>query len=349
MVTHDQVMGALRSVDDPELHKSLVDLNMIDRIEIRDGLVDVMIKLTVPGCPMKARIRDDVVTALENLEGVLQVQVQFSSMTDAEKAAVREEILGEQQPEEALQIADRILAISSGKGGVGKSTVTANLARSFVEQGYGVGVLDADVYGFSIPRMLGITARPTIIDNMIIPAEQDGIKVISMGFFVPDDTPVIWRGPLLHKTITQFMSDVVWGNPDILLIDLPPGTGDVTLTIAQKLPAAQLIVVTTPQPAAANVASRVAAMAQKTNLSLLGVIENMSYYLLPDNSKDFIFGTEGGQLIATRTGAMFLGEIPLNKRIRECADSGESLFEDPDATAVADAFRGITRKLTDQS
>jgi ATP-binding protein involved in chromosome partitioning len=339
-------MNALESVNDPELHRSVVELKMVDNIEIKDSLVEVLIKLTIPGCPMKARIRDDVIDAVKKLDDVREVNVQFRSMTEAEKEAIRTQMLGKRDPEVISHIADHVLAISSGKGGVGKSTVTANLARSFVEKGYRIGVLDADVYGFSIPRMLGVSAQPTIVDNMIIPAEQNGIKVISMGFFVPDDTPVIWRGPLLHKTITQFMADVVWDSPDILLIDLPPGTGDVTLTIAQKLPGAQLIIVTTPQAAAANVAGRVVGMAEKTNLSLLGVIENMSYFVLPDMSKEFIFGKQGGQLMAKRAGTAFLGEIPLDKTIREYADLGKSLFDGANSE-VAEAYRAISAKITE--
>jgi ATP-binding protein involved in chromosome partitioning len=345
MITREQVTDILRTVNDPELHRSIVDLKMVDRIEINDDLVEIGIKLTIPGCPLKARIESDVTRAVTALDGVRKVNIQFGSMNQEEKAEVRSMVMGQPETEEAPHIADHIIAISSGKGGVGKSTVTANLARSFAEMGYKVAVLDADVYGFSIPRMLGVTTQPTVVDNMIIPAEQDKIKVVSMGFFVPDDTPVIWRGPLLHKTITQFMTDVVWDNPDILLMDLPPGTGDVTITIGQKLPGAQLIVVTTPQAAAANVAGRVAAMAEKTNLSLLGVIENMSYYQLPDNSKEFIFGSGGGQLLASRAGTAFFGEIPLHRIIRECADSGKSLFDQANTDHVADAYRAISDRI----
>jgi ATP-binding protein involved in chromosome partitioning len=346
MITREQVIDILRTVNDPELHRSIVDLKMVDGIEIHDGLVKIGIKLTIPGCPLKARIESDVTKAVTAIDGVRKVNIRFGSMNQEEKAAVRSMVMGQPKPEEApLHIADQILAISSGKGGVGKSTVTANLARSFAEKGYKVAVLDADVYGFSIPRMLGVTTRPTVVDNMIIPAEQDKIKVVSMGFFVPDDTPVIWRGPLLHKTITQFMTDVVWDNPDILLMDLPPGTGDVTITIGQKLPTARLIVVTTPQAAAANVAGRVAAMAEKTNFSLLGVIENMSYYQLPDNSKEFIFGSGGGRLLASRAGTAFFGEIPLHRIIRECADSGKSLFDHADGHHIADAYRTISDRI----
>jgi ATP-binding protein involved in chromosome partitioning len=345
MITREQVTDILKTVNDPELHRSIVDLKMVDRIKIDNDLVEIGIKLTIPGCPLKARIESDVTKAVTALDGVRRVNIQFGSMNQEEKAAVRSMVMGQPEPEEAPHIADHILAISSGKGGVGKSTVTANLARSFAEKGYKVGVLDADVYGFSIPRMLGVTTKPTVVDNMIIPAEQDRIKVVSMGFFVPDDTPVIWRGPLLHKTITQFMTDVVWDNPDVLLMDLPPGTGDVTITIGQKLPAAQLIVVTTPQAAAANVAGRVAAMAEKTNLSLLGVIENMSYYQLPDNSKEFIFGQGGGELLARCAGTAFFGEIPLHRIIREYADSGKSLFDQANTDHVADAFRAISDRI----
>jgi ATP-binding protein involved in chromosome partitioning len=347
MITRDEVMNALTTVDDPELHRSLVELKMVDNIEINDNSVSVGIKLTIPGCPMKARIEHDVTEKLLEFDGVDKVNVQFGSMSDEEKAAVRKMVMGDSEPEEVPKIAEHVLAISSGKGGVGKSTVTANLARSFVKQGFKVAVLDADVYGFSIPRMLGVNSEPTIVDKMIIPVETEGIKVISMGFFVPDDTPVIWRGPLLHKTISQFITDVHWGNPDILLLDLPPGTGDITITIAQMLPASELVVVTTPQPAAANVATRVAGMAQSTNLSVCGVIENMAYYVLPDDSKEYIFGKDGGQLLARKINAKFLGQVPLDKTIRELADSGKSLFDVDNGNHAVTAYNEITSAIVE--
>jgi len=346
MVTKDEILQALKLVEDPELHKSIVDLGMVEDIQITGKLAVIKIKLTIPGCPLKARISDDVSKAVSELDGIDEVRVEFGSMNEQERADLRKQILGEPSEDKIPHIADHILAISSGKGGVGKSTVTANLARAFTEKKLRVGVLDTDVYGFSIPRMLGIDSDPTIIDNMIIPAERDGIKVVSMGFFVPEGEPVVWRGPLLHKAISQFIADTVWGDLDVLLMDLPPGTGDVTITIGQKLPDSQMIVVTTPQPAAAEVASRVAAMAKKTDIPVLGVVENMSYYLLPDGSKEYIFGQQGGHKLAEKIGARFLGEVPLDRSIREHADSGESLFDGPNGIA-ADPYRHIGSKILD--
>jgi ATP-binding protein involved in chromosome partitioning len=347
MTLEDKIIEKLRDVNDPELHRSIVDLGMVEGVDVANGSANIRIKLTIPGCPLKARINQDITEAVTQLDGIDRVNIDFTAMNEEERKALRTNILGEQEPEEMPHIADRLLAVSSGKGGVGKSTVTANLARAFAEDGKSVGVLDADVYGFSIPRMLGVQTDPTIIDNMIIPAVVDDIKVVSMGFFVPEGEPVVWRGPLLHKAITQFMSDVVWDNLDVLLMDLPPGTGDVTITIGQKLPESEMIVVTTPQPAAAEVASRVAAMAQKTNLKVLGVIENMSYYILPDSSREYIFGKDGGKTLAERIGAQFLGEIPLDKSVREYADSGRSLFTD--GTEIADAYRTICSNILNGS
>ena len=347
MITREQIVDVLKPVNDPKLHKSIAELDMIDKIEVEGNHVSILIKLVTPDYPPKARIAEDITNAVKALDGVESVKVDFSSMSDKERAALANKQAGHPQKEKEIpHIANHLLAIASGKGGVGKSTVTANLARALAEQGHKVGILDADVYGFSIPRMLGITSDPIVSDNMIIPVEKDGIKVVSMGFFVPENTPVIWRGPLLHKTITQFMTDVLWENLDILLMDLPPGTGDVTITITQKLPKAEVIVVTTPQPAAVNVASRVAAMAEKTNLSVFGVIENMSYYLLPDNSRDYIFGKDGGKMLAKQINARFLGQIPLRMKIREYADSGKSLFKESDDNQVAEAYRAIAAGIS---
>lgn len=349
MATEEQILEALKKVDDPELHKSLVELGMVDKIELSNSTADITIKLTVPGCPMKNRISADITRELNEIQDISKINVHFTTMTPQERGEVRKKVTGggggEKEQPDTSKIAKYVVAICSGKGGVGKSTVTANLARAFSEKGLKVGLLDADVYGFSIPRMLGVTQAPNIVEEMIIPADKEGIKVVSMGFFVPEDAPVIWRGPLIHKTITQFINDVVWDSPDVLLMDLPPGTGDVTITIAQTLPQAEMIVVTTPQPAAANVASRVAALAEKTNLHVLGVVENMSYYLLPDNTKDYIFGKEGGRLLAKRIGAEFFGEIPLNTEIRKASDVGDSIFSGNGDNPVVSAYRDIADKI----
>jgi len=350
MATKDEILDALKRVDDPELHKSLVELGMVDKIETSNGTADITIKLTTPGCPMKNRISADITREVNTIPDVSKTNVHFTSMSQEELAEVKKKVTGSSGKDEVdtSKIAKHVVAICSGKGGVGKSTVTANLARALTEKGLKVGLLDADVYGFSIPRMLGVTQAPNIVEEMIIPADKDGIKVVSMGFFVPEDAPVIWRGPLIHKTITQFITDVVWDEPDVLLMDLPPGTGDVTITIAQTLPQAEMVVVTTPQPAAANVASRVASMADKTNLHVLGVVENMSYYLLPDNTKDYVFGKDGGKLLAKRVGTEFFGEIPLNTDVRKAADVGDSIFTEDSDNAVVKAYRDIANKMIDR-
>jgi ATP-binding protein involved in chromosome partitioning len=327
MPTKDAVLHVLSGIDDPELKKPLTELDMVKFVNIEGDNVTVGITLTVPGCPLKQRIHEDVIKGVSLIPGVESVKVEFDVMTDQQREQLRQKLgYGEQTdqtPATGQHFADRFIAISSGKGGVGKSIITANLAAALARLGRRVGLLDADVYGFSIPRMLGIKGQPTAIDNKIIPLRKgDNIQVISMGFFVKEDEPVIWRGPLLHKVINQFLADVMWDDLDFLFLDLPPGTGDVTLTIAQAIPAAELLVVTTPQVTATNVAGRVAKLAQRTKLRVIGVIENMSYY---DNNgqKDYIFGKDGGKELAQRLGVPLLGQVPLMKSMREAADTGQ--------------------------
>ncbi len=349
MVTKEQVYDILKQVDDPELHKPITELGMVEEIKVADGRVDVLIKLTIPGCPLKARISDDVKNKISELDGVKEVDIQFSSMTDEERQKLTKTLLAKQQGTEedqpSTQFVKHIVCVASGKGGVGKSTVTANLAATLADMGYKVGVLDADVYGFSIPRMMGVNGNPTVIDNMIIPPERNGIKIVSMGLFLDEDTPVIWRGPMLHKAVTQFMTDVHWDDLDILLIDLPPGTGDVTITIAQKFTEAKLLVITTPQKAAANVALRVGRMADKVKLSVLGVIENMSYFQLPDGNREYIFGSGGGERLANILNSQLFAEIPLDTNLRECADEGTPLsWQDKDSVAK-DVYKICAQKL----
>ncbi|MCX6829588.1 MAG: P-loop NTPase [candidate division Zixibacteria bacterium] len=332
MATKDDIIKILSQIEDPELRKPLTELDMVRSIEIDRGMVTIGINLTIPGCPLKKKISEEVVQGVSRLEGVEKVMVEFTAMTEERRKKLMAKLYesrggtastadGQTQPVNAGDFAARIIAVASGKGGVGKSTVTSNLAAVLGQRGYKVGVLDADVYGFSIPRILGMEGKPTMIDDHIVPLRKDNLQVISMGFFVEEDAPVIWRGPLLHKAINQFLTDVLWDKCDFLFLDLPPGTGDVTLTIAQSLPRAELLVVTTPQPVASHTAGRVAKLAEKTNLRVIGVIENMSYYE-SNGAKEYIFGKDGGKALAMALKVPFLGEIPIKTEIREASDMG---------------------------
>lgn len=328
MLTKEAILHVLEGVEDPELKKPLTELDMVKFIEIDDGNITIGITLTIPGCPLKEKITNDITESLEFVPGVESVKIVFDSMTDEQRQKLFKKLrgsanVGGKNPVTIHQFSKRFIAISSGKGGVGKSTVTTNLACALAAQGHNVGVLDADVYGFSIPRMIGVSGQPTLLENKIIPLRKgDNIQVVSMGFFVDEDEPVIWRGPMLHKAINQFLADVLWDSLDFLLLDLPPGTGDVTLTIAQAIPSAELLIVTTPQKTATHVAGRVAKLAEKTNLKVIGVIENMSYYE-SNGKKEFIFGKDGGKELAAKLETPFLGEIPLLQSIREGSDNGQ--------------------------
>jgi ATP-binding protein involved in chromosome partitioning len=323
-INQDDILNALKTVNDPELHRSIVDLGMVGQIEENNGIVKINIKLTVPGCPLKHKIHEDVTAALSKIEGITKVDLEFSYMTPEERMALTGKMTGQSQSPlfDDAKI-KHVVAVASGKGGVGKSTVTVNLAYALKNAGFSVGVVDADVYGFSIPRMMGVQTLPTVIDETMIPVIKDGIKVMSMGFFVEEDQAVIWRGPMLHKAIVQFLTQVFWDKLDYLLIDLPPGTGDVTLSISQTINEAQLLVVTTPQPAAANVAQRVGELAKKANFKLLGVVENMSYFIAPDGSHQYIFGNGGGQELATKLQCELFCQVPLDTAIREGGDTGK--------------------------
>ena len=350
MVTNEQIMNVLGTIDDPELRKSLTDLGMIESVKIDNTNVRINIRLTVPGCPFKDKITGDVISGVSALDGVDNVVVDFSIMTDEQRKALREKLGlggGSQSKDPKVDFAKRFVCISSGKGGVGKSTVTANLAMALAKRGNKVGLLDADVYGFSIPRMLGTEGQPVAIDDRLIPLRKgDNLQVISMGLFVDEDEPVIWRGPLLHKAIRQFIYDVIWDDLDFLLLDLPPGTGDVTLTIAQAIPAAEIVVVTTPQATATHVAGRVAKLAEKTNLKVSGVIENMAYYEV-NGVKDYIFGKDGGKKLAKSLGTKLLGEIPLITSIREGADNGKPVASEGTEQEIA-LFDSIAAALENQ-
>ena len=350
-ITRDDVIEALRPVEDPELHRSIVDLNMVRDIQIELPVVSVLIALTIPGCPLKAEIQRRVSEAVTSLAGVDELKLEFTSMTDGERAALREQLQGDpaatagsQQGHghaegRAISFAQpgnrtRVLLIASGKGGVGKSSVTTNLGIALANMGKKVGILDADVWGFSIPRMLGIEQPPTVIDSMIVPPVANGVSCISMGFFAQEDQAVIWRGPMLHKALEQFLTDVYWDEPDYLLVDLPPGTGDISLSLAQFLPRAEVFVVTTPNQAAQRVAQRSAFMSHKVNLEVKGVIENMSWFTGDDGKRYELFGAGGGQELADRLEVPLLAQIPLVSKLREGGDHGRPIMAvDPDSEA----------------
>lgn len=322
LATHEEVLKALSAVQDPELKRSLTELGMVDKVEIEGGRVRVAIALTTRGCPLQEHIANDVTQALKQLPGVDDVYVQMVEMSKEK----RDELFGRTlaAPIAAPDSPTRIIGVASGKGGVGKSTVTVNLAAALHRMGFDVAILDCDIYGFSIPRMVGIEGRrPVVVDGKIIPIPAHGMKVISMGNFVEDNTPVVWRGPMLGKILRQFLTDVVWGEPDFLLLDLPPGTGDMALDVAQLLPKAALLVVTTPQVVASNVAVRAAQMAFKTNQKLLGVVENMSAFVCPCcGEATAIFGEGGGREVAEELGVPLLGSIPLTMEARTHGDKG---------------------------
>lgn len=359
-VTDDQLRAALATVDDPEIRKPITELGMVESCTVDDaGRVAVTILLTVSGCPLKETLTRDTTNALMQVPGVSSVDVRLGVMSDEQRAALRTQLRGG-AAEREIPFAKpgsltRVYAVASGKGGVGKSSVTANLAVSLAAEGLKVGVVDADIYGFSIPRMLGVTTPPTQVDDMILPPIAHDVKVISIGMFVPGNQPVVWRGPMLHRALQQFLGDVFWGDLDVLLLDLPPGTGDIAISVAQLIPNAEILVVTTPQQAAAEVAERAGAIAVQTHQRIAGVIENMSWLELPDGSRQEIFGSGGGQAVAdslSRTiGAevRLLGQIPLDVSLREGADQGNPVVTGNPSGAAATALRGIARGLATRS
>jgi ATP-binding protein involved in chromosome partitioning len=330
--TPDQISDALSRVIDPELKKPVTELGMVRGVDVKDDHVAVTIALTVPGCPLRHSFEEQVQRELLPLPGIESVSLAFDVMTPEEKAALTTRLRGGVSPRTkgiSLDRSTRVIAVASGKGGVGKSTITANLAAAFSRLGHRTGVLDADVYGHSIPHMLGVHQRPVVVDRMIVPPVRDDLKLMSIGFFLDDNAPVMWRGPMLHKALEQFLSDVHWGELDTLVIDMPPGTGDVSISLGQLLPRAEVLVVTTPQPAAQQVAVRAAQMAEKTNMRLIGAVENMSYLV---GTGEELFGSGGGAALAREIGVPLLGKIPLDPALREAADRGEPLvWEQPEA------------------
>lgn len=356
-VTREQVMEALKAVYDPELHRSVVELDMVKDIVIDGGHVAVTINLTVIGCPLKAKFEQDVEAALKNIPGVERVTTRFGAMTEAEKQAVAAKIRGgaagaaphasAAQTTMALATRTTIIGVASGKGGVGKSTSTVNLAAALKKLGYAVGIIDADIYGFSIPRMMGNMSRPEQLDSdVLLPVWAHGIPFISAGSLVAEDQAIIWRGPMLGKMIEQFLTNVQWGKLDYLLIDLPPGTGDVALSVAQMLPNTDLVLITTPQAAAAQVASRVGSMAQKTNQRILGVVENMAYFVCDNcDKKHEIFGKGGAQALAANLGCEVLSRIPLVGDVRLGSDVGDPIVMDKEDHPAAQAYLEAARKI----
>lgn len=344
-----QVMDGLRAVHDPELRRSIVDLGMVGEVAVEGTRARVAIKLTVAGCPLKAEIQRRVTDALLAFPALESIQVTMDAMSDAERADMRAG-LGTAGPVDTPFTAGgptRVIGVASGKGGVGKSSITANLAVALAETGHSVGLLDADVYGYSIPRMMGVTRSAVMVDDLILPVEAHGVRVMSIGFLADDDSPVIWRGPMLHKALTSFVTEVYWDAPQFLLVDLPPGTGDVSLSIAQLLPEAELLVVTTPQLAAQRVARRAAAMAERVELKVAGVVENMSWFVAPDTGNRYeIFGAGGGERLAEEIGAPLIGRIPLEPALADAGDIGVPIVvRDPDAPA-ARALTECARAVT---
>src|SRR5262245_9677798 len=329
------ILKALEQVIDPELKRNVVELDMVRDVRIEGGDVTVGIALTVAGCPLRASFEQQVAQALAPVEGVERVSLVFGVMTPEERSALTARLRGtvtERTKGIQLDRSTRVIAVASGKGGVGKSTLAANLAAAFDRLGQRTGILDADVYGHSIPHLLGVHQKPVAVDRMSVPPVRGDLKLMSIGFFLEDNEPVMWRGPMLHRALEQFLTDVHWGELDTLVVDMPPGTGDVAISLGQLLPRAEAVVVTTPHRASQQVAVRAAQMARKTNMRLLGVVENMAYLEREDGSREELFGSGGGESLAAEVEAPLLGRIPFDPRLGALADEGEPIvLAEPDA------------------
>jgi ATP-binding protein involved in chromosome partitioning len=337
----EEILKALEQVIDPELQRPVTELDMVRDVEIADGIVSLTIVLTIAGCPLRQSFEQQVEQALSGIPGVRGVALSFGVMTAEERQKLTTKLRGAKDDDRTIRLSGdtRVIAVASGKGGVGKSSLSANLAVAFSKLGRRTGVLDADIYGHSIPHILGIHQKPVAVDQMIVPPVKDGLKLMSIGFFLDGNEPVMWRGPMLHRALEQFLTDVHWGDLDVLVVDMPPGTGDVSISLGQLLPRAEVVVVTTPQKLAQDVASRAAAMAQKTNMRLLGVIENMS---------GDVFGSGGGEELANDLGIPLLGTVPLDPALREQGDAGVPVVTgEPDSEsarailAIADAIDSV--------
>jgi ATP-binding protein involved in chromosome partitioning len=353
----DAIQAALATVDDPEIRRPITELGMVKGFTVAGSGVKVELLLTVAGCPLRDKLTNDITAAVTAIPGITTVEIDFGVMTEEQRKSLQATLRGGgESAEPVIPFAQpgsktRVYAVASGKGGVGKSSVTVNLAAALAKRGLSVGVVDADIYGHSVPRMLGVEGRPTRVEDMIMPPQSHGVKVISIGMFTSGNAAVVWRGPMLHRALQQFLADVFWGDLDVLLLDLPPGTGDVAISLAQLLPNAEILVVTTPQMAAAEVAERAGAIVQQTHQRLVGVVENMSWLELPDGTRMEVFGAGGGQTVAdslTRTvGASvpLLGQIPLDTRVREAGDAGTPVvLADPEAPA-AKALDAVADRL----
>ncbi len=351
------ILAALAGVQDPEIRRPITDLGMVKSVTVDDdGTATIAILLTVVGCPLKDKLTSDINAAVGAVAGVSRVIVDFGVMSTEQRQDLQKSLRGGAAAEPVIPFAQpssrtRVYAVASGKGGVGKSSVTVNLAAALAAKGLSVGVVDADIYGHSVPRMLGTSARPTQVEDMIMPPQSHGVKVISIGMFTSGNAAVVWRGPMLHRALQQFLADVYWGDLDVLLLDLPPGTGDVAISLAQLLPSAEIIVVTTPQMAAAEVAERAGAIVQQTHQRLVGVVENMSWLELPTGERMEIFGAGGGATVAGTLSRMvgaevpLLGQVPLDTRVREASDIGMPIvLTEPDAPAAV-ALAAIADRL----
>jgi ATP-binding protein involved in chromosome partitioning len=357
VVTSEQVRTALAGVRDPEIHRPITELGMVKGVDVSpSGQVAVGVYLTVAGCPMRDTITRDVTAAVAPLPGVTGVRVDLDVMSAEQRRGLQEMLRGPGAPANEIQFAKpgsltRVYAVASGKGGVGKSSVTVNLAVELAARGRSVGVVDADIYGHSVPRMLGVTGRPTQVEQMIMPPQAHGVRVISIGMFTPGNSAVVWRGPMLHRALQQFLADVYWGDLDVLLLDLPPGTGDIAISVAQLLPSAELLVVTTPQLAALEVAERAGSIVLQTHQQIAGVVENMSWWEQPDGSRIELFGSGGGAAVAgslaklTGTRVPLLGQIPIDQRLREGGDAGTPILLSDPGSPAAVALREVADKL----
>ncbi|HVL98978.1 MAG TPA: Mrp/NBP35 family ATP-binding protein [Egibacteraceae bacterium] len=357
MPTTERVLQALAGVPDPDVGKPITELGMVDDVVVEGDSVRVGVLLTVPRHPAKDELTREVGAALTALDDVASVKVELRAMTDEQRAAYIAKVRPQRSgaggdpviPFAQMDSTTRVLAVASGKGGVGKSSITANLAVALAQSGKKVGVLDADIWGYSIPRMLGVTGRPVAFDNMVLPLRAHGCKVISIGFFVDAERPVIWRGPMLHRALQQFLADVFWGDLDFLVCDLPPGTGDIAISLAQMLPNADMLIVTTPQQAAQRVALRAGQTTAQTGMRIGGVIENMAVFVAPDTGKEYrIFGEGGGKLLAAELDTDLLGSVPIDPRLREGADAGVPLVVSHPDSPASKVLRDIASRLSAQ-